>query len=84
MRAGVPCGPLNDVAAVVRDPQVAARNMVVTADDPVAGPVRMAGNPIKLSRYEDPPRRPGAPDLDGDRARILAELADGDERGEAG
>src|SRR5262249_24235259 len=38
-RAGVPCGPLNDVAAVVADPHVRARHMIVTADDPVAGPL---------------------------------------------
>ncbi len=73
--AGVPCGPLNDLAQVVTDPQVTARHMVVSAEDPVAGPVRMAGNPVKLSAYADPPQRPRAPELDEDRERILAELA---------
>src|ERR1700742_3671076 len=29
--AGVPCGPLNDVASVMADPQVNARNMVVSS-----------------------------------------------------
>jgi len=72
--AGVPCGPLNNVAAVMADPQVAARNMIVTADDPDLGPVRMPGNPVKLSAYEDPATRPAAPDLDADRAAILKEL----------
>src|SRR3954454_7180699 len=28
---GVPCAPINDVAAVIADPQVLARNMIVTA-----------------------------------------------------
>lgn len=70
-KAGVPCGPINDVAHVLADPQVAARNMVVTAKDEAAGPVRMAGNPIKMSAYPDPPTRAPAPDLDADRARIL-------------
>ncbi len=72
--AGVPSGPLNDVAALLDDPQVAARNMVVTARDPAAGEVQMAGNPVKLSGHPDPTTRRAAPDLDADRERILAEL----------
>ena len=51
--AGVPCAPINTVEDVLADPQVAARNMVIRAQDPVAGEVRMAGNPIKLSAYAD-------------------------------
>ena len=72
--AEVPCGPINDVAAVMRDPQVLARNMIVESLDPDLGPVRMQGNPIKLSGHEDPKTRPAAPELDGDRAAILKEL----------
>jgi CoA:oxalate CoA-transferase len=71
---GVPCAPINDIAAVMADPQVLARNMIVTADDPTFGPVRMQGNPIKLSAYEDPSTRGTAPNLDADRAVILAEV----------
>ena len=71
---GVPCAPLNDVAAVMADPQVRARNMIVTAADPDLGPIRMQGNPIKLSSYDDPATRAPAPDLDADRAAILKEL----------
>jgi len=73
-RAGVPCGPLYDVAQVTGDPHIAARNMIVTIADAAAGGVKMAGNPIKLSGHADPVVRPPAPELDGDRARILAEL----------
>jgi CoA:oxalate CoA-transferase len=72
--AGVPCGPLNNVADVMADPQIAARNMIVSAEDPDLGPIRMPGNPVKLSAYEDPKTRPAAPDLDADRAKILKEL----------
>jgi CoA:oxalate CoA-transferase len=71
---GVPCAPLNDVADVMADPQVKARNMIVTAADPDLGPIRMQGNPIKLSAYEDPATRSAAPDLDAGRAAILKEL----------
>jgi CoA:oxalate CoA-transferase len=71
---GVPCAPINDIAAVMTDPQVLARNMIVTATDPNLGPVRMQGNPIKLSTYDDPQSRPPAPDLDENREAILKEL----------
>ena len=72
---GVPCGPINDVEAVLRDPQVRARHMIVSIDDPVAGRLEMPGNPIKLDGREDKITRPPAPALDGDRAAILAELS---------
>ena len=73
--AGVPHAPLNNVADVMADPQVAARNMIVTADDPDLGPIRMQGNPVKLSAFEDPATRAPAPDLDQDRDAILDWLA---------
>ena len=72
--AGIPCGPLNDISDVLEDPQVLARNMIVHVDDPAAGQVRMAGNPVKIAGCEDPATRSPAPDLDADRARILAEF----------
>ncbi|MDH3214232.1 MAG: CoA transferase [Myxococcales bacterium] len=72
--AGVPCGPVNDVAALLDDPQVAARNMIVALDDPEAGGMKVAGNPIKLSGVADPATRGAAPELDADRERILAEF----------
>jgi CoA:oxalate CoA-transferase len=73
--AGVPCGPLNNVADVMADPQVLARNMIVESLDPDLGPIRMQGNPIKLSAHEDAKTRGPAPELDGDREAILRELA---------
>ena len=72
--AGVPCGPLNNVADVMADPQILARNMIVESLDPDMGPIRMQGNPIKLSAHEDAKTRGPAPELDGDRERILKEL----------
>jgi len=69
--AGVPCAPLNNVADVMAHTQVAARNMIVTADDPDVGPLKMQGNPIKLSAYYDPETRSPAPALDANRAAIL-------------
>ncbi len=74
-REGIPCGPINDVEQVLAHPQVRARNMIVSVDDPVAGKIAMAGNPIKLSTRADPETRAPGPELDADRAAILAELA---------
>lgn len=73
-QAGVPCGPINTIDRALQHPQVAARNMLVTVDDPVTGPIKVAGNPLKIEGFPDPATRAPAPELDGDRARILAEL----------
>jgi CoA:oxalate CoA-transferase len=73
-RAGLPCGPLNDIAQLIEDPQVVFRNMVVSTEDDAGGRLQMAGNPIKLSAHDDPTTRKAAPALDGDRQQILAEL----------
>jgi CoA:oxalate CoA-transferase len=72
--AGVPAGPINNVGQAIESPQAAARNMVITTEDPVAGTVKLVGNPIKLSGFPDPATRPPAPELDGDRERILKTL----------
>ncbi len=71
-KAGVPCGPINNIAQALEHPQIAARNMLVTAPDGSGGTLKLAGNPLKMSAFADPPTRPAAPDLDGDRADILA------------
>lgn len=73
-KAGVPCGPINNVAQALENPQVEVRNMLIETEDPKVGKIRLAGNPIKLTAFEDPKTRPPAPDLDADRAKILKEL----------
>lgn len=45
----IPCGPIHDVQQVVEDPQVNARDMILQFTHPTAGPLRMAGTPIKLT-----------------------------------
>ena len=48
--AKVPVGPINTVAEVFAQPQVAARNMRVTVPHPQNPELTLVGNPIKLSR----------------------------------
>ena len=47
--AGVPAAPVNNVAEMVADPQVRAREMFVELDHPVYGPLKTTGTPLKLS-----------------------------------
>ena len=44
-KAGVPCGPINNVAQALAHPQVAARNMLVEVPDGSGGTLKLAGNP---------------------------------------
>lgn len=73
-KAGVPAGPINNVKQAVEFPQAAARNMLVTIDDPVMGPMPFVGNPVKIWGFDDPKTRDPAPALDADRAAILKAL----------
>ena len=47
--AGVPAAPVNNVAEMVADPQVQAREMFVELDHPTYGPLKTTGSPLKLS-----------------------------------
>jgi crotonobetainyl-CoA:carnitine CoA-transferase CaiB-like acyl-CoA transferase len=57
--AGVPCGPINDLAQVFDDPQVRHRGLRVEIPDPRCGTVPVVASPIRLSRtpvrHETPP-----------------------------
>lgn len=71
--AGIPCGPINPIDKVVADPQVLARQMIVETAHPVAGPVQMAGVPVKLSATPGSVDTP-APLLGQHTTEILHEL----------
>jgi crotonobetainyl-CoA:carnitine CoA-transferase CaiB-like acyl-CoA transferase len=58
--AGVPAGPVNDIAQVHADPQVLARDMVVEVEHRTLGPVKTLGLPVKFSKTPGGPRF-GAP-----------------------
>lgn len=71
--AGIPCGPINSIDKVVSDPQVLFRDMIVETIHPVAGPVKMAGVPIKMSATPGSVDTP-APMLGQHSAEILKQL----------
>ena len=48
--AGVPAAPVNNMAEMVADPQVQAREMFVEHDDPTYGRLKLTGTPLKMSR----------------------------------
>jgi crotonobetainyl-CoA:carnitine CoA-transferase CaiB-like acyl-CoA transferase len=47
--AGVPAAPVNNVAEMVADPQVQARDMFVELEHPLYGAVKITGTPLKMS-----------------------------------
>ncbi len=51
-KAGVTCGPINDIAEVFASDQVAARDMKITIPHPLSGSgtVDLIGNPVKFSQ----------------------------------
>jgi len=71
-RHGVPCGPINDYAEALSDPQVRAREMVVETLHPTLGRIETLGTPVKLSETPLTPGRP-APTLGQHTDELLAE-----------
>ena len=71
--AGVPCGPVHEIADVFRDPQILAQNMAMDVDHPGHGTVRMLGFPMKFADAPCTVRRP-APELGQHSDEILAGL----------
>ena len=70
--AGVPCGPVNDVAGALRDPQTSARSMVVETSHPRFGTVRQVASPVRVGDEEPSYRR--APLLDEHADDVLGGL----------
>jgi CoA:oxalate CoA-transferase len=71
---GIPASPINDIGQAATHPQTIARNMIVSIDDPITGPMKVSGNPVKISGFEDPDTRTPAPNLDEHRDQILNEI----------
>jgi len=72
-QAGVPCGPINDLAQVFADPHVQARGLRVDLAHPLAGSVPQVASPIRLS--ESPVQYRKAPPLLGEHSeQVLQQL----------
>ncbi|MGI4943400.1 MAG: CaiB/BaiF CoA transferase family protein [Janthinobacterium lividum] len=76
--AGIACGPLNDLAAVTRDPQVVHREMFREMPDPACGTLRFVANPLRLSDTPADYRR-SPPTLGEHSAEVLRDWLDLDE-----
>nr|WP_249683004.1 CaiB/BaiF CoA-transferase family protein [Pseudomonas syringae] len=71
--AGVPCGPVNDLAQVFADPHVVARCLAIELPHALAGRVPQVASPIRLS--ETPVEYTRAPPLLGEHtAQVLQAL----------
>ncbi len=68
--ADIPCGPVNDYAAMSQEPQVLANKYVTTMDHPHFGEIRVVGSPIRMTKTEVGPRFP-APQLGEHTEEIL-------------
>ena len=73
----VPCGPINDLAAVFADPQVVARGIRVALPHPLGGTAPQVANPIHLSATPVDYRR-APPTLGQDTDAVLRELGKSD------
>lgn len=71
---GVPCSPINTYSEILSDPQVASQEWIQPLVLPGGHETRTFGSPIRIDGRGLSIRRP-PPALDGDRDRILADLA---------
>ena len=70
--AGVPCGPVNDVAQALLDPQTRAREMIVATEHPYFGRVEQVASPVRVGSVTPSYRR--APRLHEDADQLLGDL----------
>lgn len=78
LEAGIPVGEINSLEKALSNPQIVGRDMVLSLDDDAGHNVRVAGNPVKMSRsdiagHTYPPR------LGGETAEILRAVLDADD-----
>jgi len=67
--AGVPCGPINNIAQVFLDPQIVARGRKITMTHPTAGEIPLVASPIRMSAT--PPAYTLPPPLLGEHTRAV-------------
>jgi CoA:oxalate CoA-transferase len=69
----IPCGPVNTIAQVAADPQVAHRNMIVEVQHPKSGNFKVVNSPVKLSRTPGNVKK-GAPELGENTEEVLKQM----------
>ena len=74
--ADVPCAKVQDIGEVLRDPQIAARGMVVRQRHPVVGEVDLLNTPFRFSGCDTTIREP-APLMGQHNRKIAEELGFG-------
>lgn len=79
-KAGIPCGPVNYSVTLFDDPHAQAQNMVWELSNPISGPYKMMGHPVRFTKTPVRPTR-GAPALGEHTGEILkAKLGYSDEQ----
>jgi crotonobetainyl-CoA:carnitine CoA-transferase CaiB-like acyl-CoA transferase len=76
--AGVPCGPVNRIDEVFRDPQVVHSGIAKPVDHPELGPLTLVGQPIDISGVDSSLRQP-APEPGQQSREVLTEYGFGPE-----
>lgn len=71
--AGVPGGPINNIADVLADPQVIHRGMIQEVEHPTIGTLKMLGIPVKLSETPGSVRM-APPTLGQNNIEVLSRL----------
>ncbi len=71
-KEGVPCGPINNIAQALEDPQIRHQKMVLEVEQPT-GKVRILGFPVKMTETPAAIQRP-SPQLGEHTGEILADL----------
>jgi CoA:oxalate CoA-transferase len=69
-----PCAPISNVADVMNNPQLIDREMFVKTEYPGIGEITVAGNPIKMSSFEECGHRKPAPTIGRDTDDVLKEI----------
>lgn len=76
---GLPAGEVQTVDEIYRSPQVEARGLLMTINDPVAGPRRAPKTPVNIAAFDPPPSNPPPP-LGAHTGEVLTQLLGADDQ----
>ena len=76
---GLPCGPINSITDMFKDPQTIEREMIIEVNNKKAGPSKAVGMPIKFSKSKTEKSK-GAPDLGEHTREIMQNFGYKDEQ----